>query len=124
MKLIASKHIWKFVGLLVADSVMFSLTNTRSVPSFILIVGFLLLAATFYSLAYALLAFARLYGLSIRRKRRLASAFTGVIAGLIALQSIGELNSRDVLLLLPLVIVGYAYSFYSRTANRVADVSG
>jgi hypothetical protein len=118
MKFIARRHIWKFIGLLVVDGLGFSLTNAKSVPSFMLIVGFVLLIATLYYLVYSLLTFARLYGLSIRRKRRLAGSLTGLISGLVALQSIGELNSRDVLVLLPLVIIGYAYSFYGKTGTR------
>ena len=121
MKFIARRHIWKFVGLLVIDGLAFTLTNAKSVPSFMLIVGFVLLIATLYYLVYSLLAFARLYGLSIRRKRRLAASLTGLISGLVALQSIGELNSRDVLVLLPLVVIGYAYSFYGKTGIRTPD---
>lgn len=120
----ARKRIWKFTGLVVADGVVFSLTNARDVPSFMLAVGFLLLAVTFYYLAYSLLAFARLYGLPVKRKRRLAGAATGMVAGLVALQSIGELNPRDVLVLLPLVVVGYAYGFYSRAGAKAADAPG
>jgi hypothetical protein len=118
MKLIARRHIWKFVGLLVIDGLAFTLTNAKSVPSFGLIVGFVLLIATLYYLAYSLLTFARLYGLSIGRKRRLAGSLAGLVSGLVALQSIGELNSRDVLVLLPLVVIGYAYSFYGKTGTR------
>jgi hypothetical protein len=118
MKFIARRHIWKFVGLLVIDGLVFTLTNAKSVPSFILIVGFVLLISTLYYLVYSLLTFARLYGLSIRRKRRLAGSLTALISGLVALQSIGELNSRDVLVLLPLVVIGYAYSFYGKTGTR------
>jgi hypothetical protein len=118
MRFIAHKHVWKFVCLLAVDVTVFSSTNARNVPSFMLITGFVLLVATLYYLIYNLLTFARLYGLSIKRKRRLASVLTGLIAGLVALQSIGELNSRDTLVLLPLVIIGYAYSFYGTTGTR------
>jgi len=121
MKFIARQHIWKFIGLLVADCLVFSLTNARSVPSFMLIVGLILLLMTVYYLVYSLLTFARLYGLSIRRKRRLAGVLTGLMSGLVALQSIGELNSRDVLVLLPLAVIGYAYSFYGKSGTRASD---
>lgn len=122
MKFIARKHIWKFIFLLVIDGAVFSFTNARSVPSFMLIVSFVLLAITFYYLIYSLLTFARLYGLSIKRKRRLAGALTGLVSSLVALQSIGELNPRDVLVLLPLVIIGYAYSSYGKASIGVPDV--
>ncbi len=115
MKIIARKHLWQLTGLAVADLAVFSFTNTENVPSFMLIVGFLLLMATFYNLVYSLLTFARLYGLSIRRKRRLAGSFTAVTGVLLALQSMGQLNSRDVSVLLPLVVIGYLYSYYGKT---------
>lgn len=121
MKFIIREHVWKFIGLLIVDGLMFTFTNPKSVPSFVLIVGFLLLVTTLYYLVYSLLTFARLYGLSIKRKRSLAGSLTGLISGLVALQSIGELNSRDVLVLLPLVIVSYAYSFYGKTGVRTSD---
>lgn len=123
MKLTSHQHLWKFGGLLVADVAAFSATNADDVPSFGLIIGFLLLAVTFYYLICSLLTFVRLYGISIKRKRRLAAALTGLMSGLIALQSIGELNSRDVVVLLPLMLLAYAYSFYAKTNNRVVESS-
>jgi len=123
MKSTVRKHARKLAGLtglLVADGVVFGSTNSRNVSSFVLVIGFVLLMTTFYYLLYSLLAFARLYGLSIRRKRRLAGSLTGLAGCLVALQSVGELNSRDVLVLLPLVAIGYIYSFYER-ANRRAE---
>jgi hypothetical protein len=123
MKLTSHWHLWKFGGLLVADAAVFSVTNADNVPSFELIVGFLLLATTFYYLMCSLLTFVRLYGVSIKRKRRLAGALTGMMSGLVALQSIGELNSRDAVVLLPLIVVAYVYSFYAKTNTRAAESS-
>ena len=123
MKLTSHWHLWKFGGLLAADAVVFSLTNADNVPSFELMVGFLLLAVTFYYLMCSLLNFVRLYGVSIKRKRRLAVAMTGLMSGLVALQSIGELNSHDVVVLLPLMLIGYGYSFYGKNGARALDGS-
>jgi hypothetical protein len=123
MKLTSHQQLWKFGGLLAADAAVFSVTNADNVPSFELIVGFLLLATTFYYLMCSLLTFVRLYGVSIKRKRRLAGALTGMMSGLVALQSIGELNSRDAVVLLPLIVVAYVYSFYAKTNTRAAESS-
>jgi hypothetical protein len=123
MKLTSHWHLWKFGGLLVADIAVFSATNADNVPSFELMLGFLLLALTFYYLMCSLLTFVRLYGVSIKRKRRLAAALTGMMSGLVALQSIGELNSHDVVVLLPLMLVAYVYSFYIKTNARAAESS-
>lgn len=114
MKLVHNKHVWKFTGLAAADGLMFGLTNAHSVSSPGLMVGFLLLVATLYYLANNLLSLTRLYGLKIKRQRRLAAVITGSVSGLVALQSIGGLNSLDMLVLVPLVIVGYVYSYYGK----------
>ncbi len=78
----------------------------------------MLLAATLYYLIHGLLNVAGLYGLAVKRKQRLAASLTGLVSGLVALQSIGQLNGRDVLVLMPLVIIGYIYSFYGRDGKR------
>lgn len=121
MKLVKSKHVWKFSGLLVADGAMFGLTDARNVPSLALMIGFLLLVATLYYVITNLLSLTKLYGLTIRRQRHLAVVITGVTSGLVALQSIGELNSLDVLVLVPLVVIGYAYNYYGRNAIALSD---
>ncbi len=122
MRFIAHKRVQRLSLLLIADVALFGLTDAQAVPPLMLIVGFLLLAATIYNLLHGVLTFFRLYGLSIKRKQRLAAYATGLIAGLIALQSIGQLNSRDALVLMPLVLVGYLYSFYSKSARNALKV--
>jgi hypothetical protein len=124
MKLLASKQIWKFTGLIAVDGAVFGLTNAGSVASIGLIIGFGLLALTFYYFVGGLLSFVRLYGLSIKRKKRAATVLTGLFSGLIALQSIGELNSRDVLVLVPLMVIGYIYSSYGKSTRVLTDSSG
>ncbi len=59
------------------------------------------------------------YGLlgGAHRKRQ-ARVLTGLVGGLIALQSIGELGPRDVLVLLPLALIAYLYVSYGK-AERV-----
>lgn len=76
--------------------------------------GFILLVLTFYYLIYALLNFSGLYGIKIRRKRQAAIYATSVLGVVVALQSSGELGSRDVWVLLPLAVLGYFYSSYAR----------
>jgi hypothetical protein len=116
MKVVIRKPVWQLPSLLVVDGAVFGSTDARNVPSFMLIVGFIILVVNFYYLIRGLLVLARLYGLSFRRKYQLAGSLTGLTGCLVALQSIGELNSRDVIVLLPLVLIGYVYSFYSKTA--------
>lgn len=118
IKFITRKPVRRLIALLAVDSVVFGSTNAGNAPSFMLIIGFVMLAVTFYYLIHGLLALARLYGLTVRRKYRLAGSLTVLISFLVALQSIGELNSLDIAVLLPLMLIGYVYSFYGAAARR------
>lgn len=87
-----------------------------------LITGFLLLAANIYYAIYNLLKLGKWYGLGAgKHQRRLARTTTGVLGGLVALQSIGELSSHDVLLALPLVFLAYLYMSYGKSVKQPAD---
>ena len=118
MKSLTRKHIWQLGGLLAVDVLLFSYTNATVAPSYVVMIGFLLLTLTLYQLIYSLLSLSSLYGVKIKRQRPLAAYLTAVVGGLIALQSIGELSPRDVLVLLPLAILGYIYSVYAKTIRR------
>lgn len=114
-KLLRRAHFWQGLALLAADSLFFGMTNPRRVASSLLIVGFLLFSLSLYYLFGGLLAAARLYGLSFgRHRRRLALFVTGGTAGLVALQSIGELSFRDILVLGLISLVLYIYLGYGR----------
>jgi hypothetical protein len=104
--------IW-LLGLLIADAVLLGGTNAGKVSAGLLMLGFGLVIGSVYWLIYACLAVLRLYGLVIRQKRRLAATLAGLAACVLALQSVGELNAKDVLLLLPLITIGYSYISYS-----------
>lgn len=116
MKYIKKQH-WKYIGLFSLDAIVFGLTNADTVPSFMMMVAFLLLVATLYYTFRAGFRLVRAYGLTFKRERRIALYLTGVSAGLLALQSIGELGQRDVLILLPLAVLAYLYSSYAKTAR-------
>lgn len=117
---LVTKPVWRLASLIILDTVLFTGTNARNVTSFVLIAGFLLLVFTTYQCTRVVLALSALYGLpiGIKRSRRLAGSLSAMISVLVALQSIGELSPRDALVLLPLVILGYLYSFYGRAAQR------
>jgi hypothetical protein len=112
------RHFWQAIGIVVLDTAFFSQTSANKVAPFLLIVGFILLVFTCYELFYGVLSVARIYGLAIRYKQRLA-VYLSVIVGLImALQSIGELTPRDILVLLPLATLGYIYAIYATSHKR------
>jgi hypothetical protein len=114
-------HFWYALAVLIADVIFFSSINASQIAPFVLIIGFALLVLTCYILIYVLLSIARLYGLPVRYKQRLALYLSGVIGLVVALQSIGELTPRDVLVLLPLATLGYIYAVYTTARKRNLD---
>lgn len=115
-KLLAKSYIYKMMGLLILDGLLFLTTNARSVASIFLVVGFVLLLMTGYYLFRGLFSIARLYGLKIHNQRQLAISLTGACGALIALQSVGALSTRDALVILPIGLITYVYSSYG--ANK------
>lgn len=111
-------HFWRISGLLAADMLLFGTTDPRSTLSFMLIVGFLLLSATIYYLLDGVLAFLRLYGLAPANRKRVLRTATMVVCGILALQSMGQLSLRDLMIAAPLVLLGYFYLAYSKGARR------
>jgi hypothetical protein len=116
---IKSHRIAKLTRLLIlfaADGLFFSLINPNSVYSFVIVIGFLLLALTIYALIDFLLVLAeRIVPFSLHTKKRIAFASTLVLSLLVAMQSIGQLTSKDILAMVPLVIV---LSFYLSYVTR------
>jgi hypothetical protein len=60
----------------------------------------------------------KLYGLPIKRKRRLTLYLTGVSSFLIALGSVGELNGKDIVVILPLAVIAYIYINYAKSNEK------
>jgi hypothetical protein len=112
---------WTLALLLALDGLFFGLTNPTQLASIWLIVAFILLAATVYRLSRVGLTVLGWYGLRVKRPQRLASTLTGIIIALVALQSIGELTMRDILVGVPLIVILYLYLMWgaaSASAER------
>jgi hypothetical protein len=118
LKVTHHRHFWQALGVLIVDVAFFTKTDASKIPPFILIIGVVLLVFTCYELFYGLLSIARLYGLPIRYKNRLAVYLSGVLGLIVALQSIGELTPHDILVLLPLATLGYIYGVYTTARRR------
>ncbi len=100
-------------GLLLADSLFFDLTNPNSLPSWALIIGFALVSASFYALLLLVLWIAKFYGVTTGVSGKRIARLLGLSGGIaIALQSLGELSLRDVVVLLLLTAIAYAYTSY------------
>lgn len=102
--------------LLIADLAVFCLTNTAKTPSFMLIVGFLLLSATIYWAIRGFVRLAGFYGIKFKRQKRITLVLTIALSLLIALQSIGQLGIKDVIVALIISVIYYGYSTYAKAS--------
>jgi membrane-associated HD superfamily phosphohydrolase len=99
--------------LFVLDALFFSLVNPNNTYAIVIVAGYILLIITLYVLIDFLLAVSeRIIPFSAHTKRRMAVATTLVLALLIAMQSIGQLTVRDILAVIPLVVVLSLYFSY------------
>jgi hypothetical protein len=111
-------HFWRIGGLLLSDALVFGVTNPNDTVSFMLIVGYILLCITLYYLFDAILSLGKLYGVPVRHKKRFLRTAILLAGGVIALQSIGQLSPRDILVLAPLSTLLYLYIAYSRSTRQ------
>jgi uncharacterized membrane protein len=90
---------------------LFMTTDPNRVPSFMLIVPFLLLFASFLLVTSTLL---QRQGMSSARSLRLGVVFVAIPLILLVLQSIGQLTVRDVLTVA--ILFSLSYFYVSRSA--------
>lgn len=118
MQILTHHRFWLVAGLIVLNLVLFANTNARTVPAFMLIVGFLTLATLFWAAWYGFFSLLGMYGIHLQRKRRLALYAAGICGGLLALQSMGQLSGRDIMVMTPLLLIAYMYSMYAKSDRR------
>lgn len=112
-RLLRNRLIRAFGVVTVLDILYFGFIPPSPNRSLVLLGGYILLAATFYT---GLELFLRVTRAVFDRPRAhlhrlvVAGTLLGII--LVALQSIGQLSLRDVLVALGLAAVGYLYSVY------------
>lgn len=114
MDTLRSRPFWLTVALFITDGLFFSMTNPIKVASILLIVGFALLLVTAYWLLYKVQRLAGVYVPRLRARRRLSLAITAVLGLLLALQSVGQLTTRDSLLIIIAALVLYSYTTYGK----------
>ncbi len=115
----AKRRLIPLLLLFVVDIVFFSAVNPVKAYAVVIIVGYALLVLTLYVLIDFLLALGeRIIPFSLSTKRRIAQASTLVLGLLIAMQSIGQLTTKDILAVIPLIIVlsiYFSYMFRNQT---------
>lgn len=94
--------------------ILFFGTDPNKVPSFVLVLPFLLL---FTILLYLIAFLLEKRGFSNRKSLRIAVLCAGVPIVLLVLQSIGQLTLRDVLVLSALFILSYFYMSRSTASS-------
>ena len=97
------------------DGLFFGYIDPRKAAAPLLIVGFVLLSLSIYMIWQGFLKIFTQSGLPFRSA---ATKLTGVVTSLtmvvMALQSMGELTFRDLVVIVPLSLVAYFYLSYSR----------
>lgn len=115
IKILKRGPVWRLMLSATLTIGLFIGTDAAKASSFVIILSFILLITTIYYLIYCILGFLKLYGINIKHQKTISIYVTIASGILIALQSIGELGSRDIIVLLPLAILGYFYSSYAKT---------
>lgn len=113
------RHVVSLGVVVSLDSLLFMTSNPRNAPPLVLMAGFCLCIATMYYAARLGFAWLKLYGVPIGdHAKRLAAGFTAIAGSLLALQTMGQLSTRDIAILLPFVVLGYAYLRYTKSARQ------
>jgi len=113
-----SRHIQLTIGLVLIDLIYFSDTSATDSKPLIIFTGFILIGLTFYAFINGIMKFLSLYGIKIRQISRFSAFISIFLIIILALQSIGELSIKDVLVLLPITLITYVYSSYFKKASR------
>jgi len=113
------RKIVRLIALLLADSLFFTLIDPTKAYAIVDIIGLLMLIVTIYvGIDLLLVLMERLINLSLRSRKRVLNASTSLLALLIAMQSIGQLTVRDMLAIVPLILVLAFYFSYQTKENR------
>jgi hypothetical protein len=113
-----NKLVHSALVLFVLDLIFFGSLNTSKVAQLMLVVGYILLVVNLYLVVYGAISLIRLYGVPVKRKKRLSSYASLFLGLIIALQSIGELSGHDVFVILLLAVLSYGYITYVSLAKQ------
>jgi hypothetical protein len=116
-KHLSKKRVIPVLILLVLDGLFFGFTNPNSINSVYLIVGIILVGITFFGFLDLMLYILTRSGLNLRHRKKLALYLTAMFVVLLALQTIGQLTFRDVIVIVPLVSLLYIYLTYVRSGS-------
>ena len=118
MKSPHNKLLGQLTAIAAADLAVFGLFNTRTASVMVLFLGFLLLSANIYVLVKLALKLISLYGIKTRNNKRLSLTITGVIIFILALQSVGQINLRDIVVISVVASLIYLYTSLVRRPRQ------
>jgi len=115
MKSHRTRRFIRLGALFVADTLFFGLIDPTKAYALVIIVGFGLLVLTIYMIVDLLLALLeRVVMFPVMTRHRLHTSITMLVALLIAMQSIGQLTTKDLFAIVPLTLVAAFYLSYQR----------
>ncbi len=119
IQIFKSKLYLELITVVALDAIFFGITDPNKVNSLWLIAGFVLLGLSLYVVIKIVLVFLVKLGLKIKNRRKLAIFSAGLICFLLALQSIGQLSLKDVLIIVPITVLLYVYLAFIRPKTLV-----
>lgn len=112
----------RFIGqyrhylLLLAADVLFFGSVSPSSSTFVIIPAFLLIILTIYAVFAFLVGYVgKMFAVKPTNQKRIVLMLTASSGIIIALQSIGQLTIRDVVTIVPLILVLYLYVSYTKS---------
>ncbi|MHB1864991.1 MAG: hypothetical protein ACYCPS_02400 [Candidatus Saccharimonadales bacterium] len=119
IRIIKKKIFWQAIILLVIDSLFFGLTDPNTVNSVFLLISFVLFGASLYVLIQIILVYLIKLGFKFKNRKKIAVFAAVLVSLLLALQSVGQLTGRDVLIFIPLTVLLFIYIAYIRPKTLV-----
>jgi len=108
-------HYRRYLLLIVVDGLFFGLISPSS-STFVIIPAFLLVILSVYALCTLVVAYiGKMFAVKPTNQKRIVGMITASSALVVALQSIGQLTVRDVVTIVPLILVLYLYSSYTKS---------
>jgi hypothetical protein len=109
------RKYWKYGALLIADILFFGMTSPAS-SAWVIVPAFILIMTTVYVIIRLLVAYAaRIVTLKPATRSKIILLTSVAVGVILALQSIGQLTIRDVITLIPFIVVLYFYLSFSKS---------
>ncbi|HSX47315.1 MAG TPA: hypothetical protein VLF63_00930 [Patescibacteria group bacterium] len=120
-KLKSNHNLKLLIVLSVIDLIFFSKINARQANTTQLTVGILLLLISIFIYSRLLLTVVNRYVFKINKINKASRYLAATFGIFIALKSMGDLNTKDILILIPFIYLAYIYSSYLSKRTQQQD---